>query len=132
MVRPSRLKVILLLIAMAQLATEVTRLVEAWTPSHIPHNITEEQMGSGQHDAYGSESDAARTDPGTKRANRQEPPGARGPPPDSRGYWPASSPSLRPDFRTSDPPPWCETCRQSERRCERRDYGWYCRWYAVW
>jgi|SRR5579871_451494 len=125
----SRLKVILLLIAMAQLATEVTRLVVAWTPSHSPHDVTEEQMGSGQHDAYayGSESDAARADLGLKRGKRQEPSGAREPP-DSRRYEPA-----RPEFHTSYPyPRWCETCPQPAWRCERRYEAWYCVRYAEW
>jgi hypothetical protein len=131
MVQPSRLKVILLLIAMAQLATEVTRLVVAWTPLHSPHKITEEQTGAGQHEAYGSEPDDARADLGTERATRQDPPGARGPPPDSRRYLPTPSPSLRPDFRTSYPR-WCETCPQPGWRCERRYDAWYCVWYAEW
>jgi hypothetical protein len=128
---PSRLKMILLLIAMAQLATEVTRLLLVWTPQHARHDIVEEQVGSGPRDAYGSARGISREDLGTRRAKQPDLSGARGPPSDSRKYSPPPSSRLRRDVRVNDPP-WCQGCRQPEWRCERHYDEWYCDWYDEW
>jgi hypothetical protein len=120
MVETSRLKIILLLIAMAQLGTEVTRLVSELIPSHSRHTRIEERMKPGRPDAHGSESGATREDPGTKGMKPSDPSGARGPPPDSRGYRTAPFSRYYPG---------CRDCRQSAWRCERRYDAWYCEWY---
>jgi hypothetical protein len=135
MVERSRLKMILLLIAMAQLATEVTRLASEWTSSHSRHTRIEERMRAGQTDGYGSEPDL-RTDLETKWMNPSDPSSARGPPPEPRKSRPAPPPSWRPDVGTNHPP-WCRGCRELRWRSERRYYDdwyrdyddWYYGWY---
>jgi hypothetical protein len=108
MAQPSRLRIIVLLIAVAQLATEVTRLVSAWTPSQSRRDRIEERMKPSWSGPYGSE-------PGKDLGTRRMAPSdrsARGPPSDSRGYRPAPSQRV-----------W---------RCERRYGEWYCEWYYEW
>jgi hypothetical protein len=129
MAEPSRLrmillvKMILLVIAMAQLATEVTRLVSAWQPAHISH----EEQRSGQPGGYGF--DPAGRDQETKRTKRPDLPGGREPPPYPRTYRPVP---LHPDFSPNYRPSWCQACRQGVWLCERRYDGWYCDWYEDW
>lgn len=119
MVEPSRLKIILLLIAMAQLATEVTRLVSDLIPSHSRHIKIEERAKPGQPDTSGSESGAARNAPEAKWIAPSEPPAARGPSLDLRGYGNASFSRYYPG---------CRACRQPGWRCERHYNAWYCEW----
>jgi hypothetical protein len=130
MVEPSRIKTLplLVLLAMAQLATEVTRLVVAWTPAHIsPRAPTGEQTSSSQRNGRGSEPEVrkdleTRKDLEAKPTMRPVPATPREPPPDARRYGPAP---LRPDFSVSYRP-WV---RRPVWRCERRYDGWYCERY---
>jgi hypothetical protein len=123
MVEPSRFKTLplLVLLAMAQLATEVTRLVIAWTPAHISRAPTSEQTSSGQRNGHGSEPEV-RKELETKPATRPVPAAPREPPPDSRKYTPAP---LRPDFSINYRP-WV---RRPVWRCEWRYDGRYCERY---
>jgi hypothetical protein len=124
MAAPSRLRIILLLIAIAQLATEVTKLLRDWTPAHSTHTRIGEWMNPGQPDAYGSDPNTVNKDLGTKRRKPSDPSGARGPPADSRKSWPAPFPRLRPDIGFYHP--WCRDCRPPTWRYERKYYDdWY-------
>jgi hypothetical protein len=128
MAEAPRLNIVLLLIALANLATDITRLAVEWSPSHILHDAIKEHMGLRQRDAYGRapdsrESDAARNDLQQKRAKPWDP-GARGPPSDPRGSGPVPFPRLRPNYGTNRPSR-CPGCPEPMRRFERSDsYGW--------
>ena len=124
MAAPSRIRIILLLIAIAQLATEVTKLLRDWTPAHSTHTRIGEWMNPGQPDAYGSVRDTVHMDPGTKRMKPSDPSSAPGPPAGSRKSEPAPFPRLRPDIGFYHP--WCRDCRPPAWRYERRYYDdWY-------
>lgn len=119
MVEPARLNIVLLLVAIANLATDITRLSLEWTPSDSHHDGLKRQMNGGQPDAYGQGPDApvsgnARKDLAPRRMK-----------PDPRESWPAPFSRLRPDFSYRRPP-WCVAgCRQPMRPFERRDvYEW--------
>jgi hypothetical protein len=119
----------MLLIAMAQLAIEVTKLVREWTPAHGAHIRIDEQMKPSLPDAYGSEPDTVNKDLRTKRMKPSDPSSARGPPSDSRKSRPAPFPRLRPDIGIHHLP-WCWGCRPPAWQYERRYYDdWYDDWY---
>ena len=99
MAEPARLNIVLLLIAMANLATDITRLAMEWAPSGPLHGALKSKMNGDQPHPYGQGPDAGEP----RRA------------PFSR---------LPPDF-SHKRSPWCLACRQPMRPFERRNiYGW--------
>ncbi len=124
-----RLSFVLLVIALANLATDVTRLLLELTPPPTLHESVPVQTRPSQPETSmqppdAREPDASQKDIPQKKAKLLDAPGARGPPREPREREPARAPfsELRPDFSINHPP-WCLACGQPMHRyVERRRY----------
>jgi hypothetical protein len=126
MLETGRLSFVLLVIALANLATDVTRLALELASPPAPHESVPVQTPPGQRETSGQAPDAREPDITQKDIGKQKPklsdaPGARGPPREPRDSAPARTPfsGLRPDF-SIDHPPWCLACGQPVHRYDRR------------
>ena len=126
---PTRLSFVLLVIALANLATDITRLMLELAPPPTLHESVPVPMRPGQQETSvqppdARESDTTQKDIAQKKARPLDAPGARGPPREPRESGPARAPfsQLRPDFSINHPP-WCLACDQPMRRyVERRRF----------
>jgi hypothetical protein len=123
-----RVSFVLLVIALANLATDITRLVLEL--AHLPplHESVPVETRPGQQETPMQPPDAREPAPlgdmPQQKAKLPDAPGARGPPrepPESRRARAPGS-ELRPDFSINHPP-WCWACGQPMGRyVERRRY----------
>ena len=118
----ARLSFVLLVIALANLATDVTRLLLELPPPPTIHESVPVQTRPSQQETYmqppdARDPDSTQKDIAQKKAKPLDAPGARGPPREPRESGPAraSFSQLRPDFTISHPP-WCLACGQQTRR----------------
>jgi hypothetical protein len=123
-----RLSFVLLVIALANLATDITRLVLELAPPPAPHESVPVQTIPVQQETAMQPPDArayaTHKDIPQQKAKLPEATGARGPPREPREPGPARAPfsELRPDFSINHPP-WCWACsQQMGRNVERRHY----------
>jgi hypothetical protein len=123
-----RLSFVLLVIALANLATDITRLAMELAPSPASHESVPVQTHPSQQEASmqppDARADAAQKDIPQQKAKLPDAPGARGPPRERRESGPARAPfsELRPDFSINHPP-WCWACGQPMHRyVERRHF----------
>src|SRR5262245_10551311 len=111
-----RLSFVLLVVALANLATDITRLVLELIPPPTLHESVSVQMRPGQQETSvqptnAREPDGIRKDIPQKKAKLLDTQGARGPPHEPRDSGAARAPfsELRPDFSINHPP-WCVAC----------------------
>jgi len=134
MVEPARLSisVILLLIALANLATDITRLLLELVPSRTIHEPGPMPTRPAQPETSGQapetrQADATRKVTPQKNAKPPDTPNARGPPRGQRkpGIPRAPFSPLPPDFSINCPP-WRSACRQPMHQDfdRRRFYDW--------
>jgi hypothetical protein len=122
-----RLSFVLLVIALANLATDITRLALELAPAPAPHESVPVETRPSQQETSMQSLDArepAHNDIPQQRAKLPDAPGARGPPRERRESGPARVPfsELRPDFSINHPP-WCWACGQPmPRYVERRRF----------
>jgi hypothetical protein len=123
-----RLSFVLLVIALANLATDITRLALELAPPPAPHESVPVQTIPVQQETAmqppDARADAAHKDIPQQKAKLPDAPGARGPPREPRESGPERPPfsQLRPDFSINHPP-WCVACGQPVRRyVERRRF----------
>jgi len=125
MIEYPRLGLVLLFVAVANLATDVTRLLVEWSHPIAPHEQIPIEAHPGDHDMPRQAADASRPEPAQEKVATLVIPDARGPPRAPRAGGAARAPfsPLPPDF-SIDQPPWCPACRtQSMRRyVERRRF----------
>ena len=125
-----RLSFVLLVIALANLATDITRLALELAPPPPPHESVPVQTRPGQQETPMQPPDAGEPAPPgdipQQKAKLPDAPGARGPPREPRESRRARAPfsELRPDFSINHPP-WCWACGQPMGRYveRRRFYG---------
>ncbi len=126
---PARFSFVLLVIALANLATDITRLVLELAPPRVLHESVSAQTRPQQETSVqapeGGKPDTTQKDIALKEAKPLDAPGARGPSPcQPRESGPARAPlsQLRPDFSINHPP-WCPACGQPMRGyVERRRF----------
>jgi len=110
-----RLSFVLLVIALANLATDLTRLVLELAPPPAPHESVPVQTRPSQQETsiQSLDADAPQKDIPPKKEKLLDALGARGPPRESRESRRARAPfsELRPDFSINHPP-WCWACDQ--------------------
>ena len=123
-----RVSFVLLVIALANLATDITRLALELAPPPAPHeSVPVQTIPVLQKTAIqppDARADAAQRDIPQQKAKLPDAPGARGPPRERRESGPARAPfsELRPDFSINHPP-WCWACGQPMHRyVERRHF----------
>jgi hypothetical protein len=110
MMETGRLSFVLLVIALANLATDITRLVLELAPPPAPHDSVPVQTRPSQQEisiqSPDARADATRRDIPQQKAKLPDAPGARGPPRERRESGPARVPfsELRPDFSVNHPP----------------------------
>ena len=129
MMETGRLSFVLLVIALANLATDITRLALELAPAPAPHESVPVQTRPSQQETSlqspdAREPDATQKDIPQQKAKLPDAPGARGPPRERRESGPARAPfsELRPDFSINHPP-WCWACGQPmPRYVERRRF----------
>src|SRR5262252_1992217 len=99
----ARLSFVLLVVALANLATDITRLVLELAPPPAPHESVPVQTPPGQRETSGQSPDAREPDTTQKDIGKQKPrlldaPGARGPTREPRQSGPLRAPfsGLRP------------------------------------
>ena len=118
-----RLSFVLLVIALANLATDLTRLVLELAPPPAPHESVPVQTRPSQQETSIQLPDAdAQKDIPAKKEKLLDALGARGPPREPRESRRARAPfsELRPDFSINHPP-WCWASNQPMGRyVERR------------
>jgi hypothetical protein len=128
----ARFGFVLLVVALANLATDITRLVLELAPPPTLHESIPAQTPPSQQEISVQPPDAREPDTTGKDIAHQkvkvvDAPGARGPPHEPRESGPARAPfsGLRPDYSINHPP-WCWACGQPMRRYveRRRFYGW--------
>src|SRR5258708_31581515 len=111
-----RLSFVLLVIALANLATDITRLALELAPPPAPHDSVPVQTGPCQQEisiqSPDARADATQKDIPQQKAKLPDAPGARGPPREPRESRRARAPfsELRPDFSVNHPP-WCWACQ---------------------
>jgi hypothetical protein len=133
---PARFSFVLLVIALANLATDITRLVLELAPPRVLHESvsaqTRPQQETSVQEPEGrkpdtTQKDTTQKDTALKEAKPLDAPGARGALREPRESGPARMPlsQLRPDFSINHPP-WCSACGQPIRPYveRRRFYGW--------
>jgi hypothetical protein len=132
MVEPARFSFILLLIAMANLATDITRLLLELVPSRAIQESVSMQTRPAQQETSGqapetSQPDTTRKDVPQKKAKSLDATDARGPPrgPREPGIPRVPFSPLPRDFSINCPP-WRLACRQPmHRNFDRRGfYDW--------
>jgi hypothetical protein len=118
----ARLSFVLLVIALANLATDITRLVLELTPPPTLHESVPVQTRPGQQETSvqppdAREPDTIHKDIAQKKTKPLDAPGARGPPREPRESGPARAPfsQLHLDFSINRPP-WCVACGEPMRR----------------
>jgi len=117
----ARLSFVLLVIALANLATDITRLVLELTPptagASVPVQARPSQQETPVQARDAREPDIPRKDIAQKKSTPLDIPGARGPPRKPQDPGSAREPfsQLRPDFSINHPP-WCPACGQPIRR----------------
>ena len=123
-----RLSFVLLVIALANLATDITRLALELAPAPAPHESVPVQTRPGQQEIStpppDARADATQKESPQQKAKLPDAPAARGPPRERRESGPARVPfsELRPDFSVNHPP-WCWACGQPMGRyVERRHF----------
>src|SRR5260370_35573715 len=122
-----RLSFVLLVIALANLATDITRLALELAPPPAPHESVPVQTRPSQQEISvqppEARADATQKDIPQQKAKLPDAPGARGPPRERREPGPARAPfsELRPDFGINYPPGCC-ACGQPMHRYERRHF----------
>ncbi len=123
-----RLSFVLLVIALANLATDITRLALELAPAPAPHELVPVQTRPGQQEIStpppDARADATQKESPQQKAKLPDAPAARGPPRERRESGPARVPfsELRPDFSVNHPP-WCWACGQPMGRyVERRHF----------
>jgi hypothetical protein len=123
-----RLSFVLLVIALANLATDITRLALELAPPPASHESVPVQTRPGQQEIStpppDARVDATQKESPQQKAKLPDAPGARGPPRERRESAPARVPfsELRPDFSVNHPP-WCRACGQPMGRyVERRHF----------
>jgi hypothetical protein len=123
-----RLSFVLLVIALANLATDLTRLVLELAPAPPLHESVPVETRPVQQETPVQPLDARESAPPgdtpQQKAKLPDAPGARGPPREPRESRRARAPfsELRPDFSINHPP-WCWACGQPMGRyVERRRY----------
>ena len=123
-----RLSFVLLVIALANLATDITRLALELAPAPAPHESVPVQTRPGQQEISrpppDARADATQKEGPQQKAKLPDAPAARGPPRERRESGPARVPfsELRPDFSVNHPP-WCWACGQPMGRyVERRHF----------
>jgi len=122
-----RLSFVLLVIALANLATDITRLALELAPPPAPHDSVPVQTRPSQQEisiqSPDARADATRRDIPQQKAKLPDAPGARGPPRERRESGPARVPfsELRPDFSVNHPP-WCWACGQPMGRYVERGH----------
>jgi hypothetical protein len=128
MMETGRLSFVLLVIALANLATDITRLALELAPAPAPHELVPVQTRPDQQEISvqppEARADATQKDIPQQKAKLPDAPGARGPPRERRESGPARAPfsELRPDFSINHPP-WCWACGQPmPRYVERRRF----------
>jgi hypothetical protein len=122
---PRRLNIVLLLIALANLATDIARLALKWSPSHGLHGAIKERMIDGHHDTYARASDADLNGIPQREIRPLEPSGTPGPWPDSRksgAFAPSQMPL--PNYRYHRVVIWYPDCYRPTWRYEQR-CGWW-------
>jgi hypothetical protein len=127
----ARLSFVLLVIAMANLATDITRLVlELARPPPLhesaPVKTRPSQQVTSSQPPDAREPGTAQKDLAEKKAKPLDAPTARGPPREPREAGTAGEPfrQLPPDFSVKHPP-WCLACRQPMHRyLERGRFQW--------
>ncbi len=125
----ARLSFVLLVIALANLATDITRLLLELAPPPTLHESVPMQTRPSQQETSvqppdAREPDTTQKDIPQKKTRLLDAPGARGPPREPRESGPARAPfsELPPDFSINHPP-WCLACGQPMRRyVERRRF----------
>jgi len=125
----ARFSFVLLVIALANLATDITRLALELIPpptlqESVPVQTRPGQPATSVQPPDARESDTTQKDIAPQKAKLSDAPGARGPPRETRQSGPARPPfsQLRPDFSINHPP-WCLACGQPVRRnIERRRF----------
>jgi hypothetical protein len=129
MMETGRLSFVLLVIALANLATDITRLALELAPPPAPHDsVPVQTIPFLQATAMQPEAraDAAQKESPQQKAKLPDAPSARGPPRERRESGPARVPfsELRPDFSINHPP-WCWACGQPMHRYgdRRHFYG---------
>jgi hypothetical protein len=108
MAEAPRFNIVLLLIAAANLATDVTRLSLEWSPSRGLPNAFRAQLNTGHQGHYASAPEQLREPDSSLKAPAPERLPPRGLPPRANGSVPFSR--MRPDFSYRCPP-WCYACR---------------------
>ena len=128
MMETGRLSFVLLVIALANLATDITRLALELAPPPASHESVPVQTIPVQQETAmqppDARADAAHRDIPQQKAKLPDAPGARGPPRERRESGSARVPfsGLRPDFSINHPP-WCPACdRPMGRYLERRHF----------
>lgn len=123
-----RLSFVLLVIALANLATDITRLALELAPPPASQESVPVQTRPGQQEIStppaDARADATQRESPQQKAKLPDAPGARGPPRERRESGPARAPfsELRPDFSINHPP-WCWACGQPMHRYfERRHF----------
>jgi hypothetical protein len=123
-----RLSFVLLVIALANLATDITRLALELVPAPALHESVPAQTSPGQQETVQPldvrEPDTMQKDIAQKKAKPSDSSDARGPPREPRESGPERPPfsQLRTDFSINHPP-WCVACGQLVRRyVERRRF----------
>jgi hypothetical protein len=125
----ARLSFVVLVIALANLATDITRLLLELVPPPTLHESVPVQPRPNQQEIPvqpqgAREPDTTQKDIAQKKAKLLDAPGARGPPREPREAAPTRAPfsELPPDFSINHPP-WCLVCGQPMRRyVERRRF----------
>jgi len=139
MIEYPRFGLVLLLVAVANLATDLSRLLLELSRTMAIQEPIRIQARPHQQDAPAPASDVRQPDTAQKPDTTQKPdtaqkkvepkvvPDARGPPRGPRGFGDARAPfsPLPPDFSIRRPP-WCPACGPPiQRHVERRPYyGW--------
>jgi len=127
MVEHPRLSLVMLVIAAATLATDVTRLLLEVSPPTVNHEPVPMQTTPVRQEAPRQAPDVPAPNTVQQKVERPDVPRARGPPRGPREFGPTRARFLQPPLDFSiNRPPWCLACHQSMRRHidRRRLYEW--------
>jgi hypothetical protein len=117
MVEHPRLSLVMLVIAAATLATDVTRLLLELPPPNANHEPMPMQTTPARQEAPRQAPEVPAPNTVQQKVERPSVPRARGPPHGPREFGPSRArfPRSPPDFSINRPP-WCVACHQPMRR----------------